>query len=248
MTEQSNCRDGRARCGRAGVSLLVSLTAAQICAFETARAQRETAFEQQDCGVAICIQSGMGNWRYEATQYCEAGVCLRDRLAALVGLDWDRMTAGRGTLFSAARNPYVGLSDDAYRSLRTSADLSLPEQIALLADVRSACRPADLRLRLDVPGYDLVEVTFAVPLATTEAEPGFQVTQIRRTYRSLPGGSVGWWVRWISNRFPGIPLLDGEPREFASYEIGLYMGGLVLTDIEHVPPMAGELAEQPACR
>ena len=71
--------------------------------------------------------------------------------------------------------------------------------------------------------------------------------QLRRTYRSLPGGSVGWWVRWISNRFPGITLLDGEPEAFASYEIGLYMGGLVLFDLEYAQPAAEAYASQPAC-
>jgi len=238
--------DRQVRVGWSGVALLCGLMGATFFTSAMALAQSGTDFDQ-DCGVAICIQSGVSNWRYEATQYCEAGVCLRDRLAALVALDWDRMTAGQRTLFSAARNPYVGLADDAYERLRTSRELSLDEQIALLADVRAACRPAELRLRLDVPGYDVVEVTFQVPLTSDAAGNGFQVTQLRRTYRSLPGGSVGWWVRWISNRFPGIPLLDGEPQAFASYEIGLYMGGLVLTDIEFDSATLEQHARQPGC-
>ncbi len=238
--------DRKALVARLGTAFAYPAVLSFCCVLGLARAQSGTEF-QQDCGVAICIQSGVSNWRYEATQYCEADVCLRDPLDALVALDWDRMTAGQQTLFSAARNPYVGLADDAYQRLRTSREPSLGEQIALLATVRAACRPAELRLRLDVPGYDVVEVTFQVPLVAAETGHGFQVTQIRRTYRSLPGGSVGWWVRWISNRFPGIPLLDGKPSAFASYEIGLYMGGLVLTDIEFEPATLEQHARQPGC-
>jgi len=239
-------RDRNSLVARRGTAVIYSAALSLWCMHDVARAQSGGDFEQE-CGVAICIQSGVSNWRYEATQYCEAGVCLRDRLAALVGLDWDRLTAGQRTLFSAARNPYVGLDDAAYQRLRTASELSLAERVALLADVRVACRPAELRLRLDVPGYDVVEVTFQVPLTNDATGNGFQVTQLRRTYRSLPGGSVGWWVRWISNRFPGIPLLAGEPEAFASYEIGLYMGGLVLTDIEFEPATLEQHARQPGC-
>jgi hypothetical protein len=42
-------------------------------------------------------------------------------------------------------------------------------------------------------------------------------------------------------------LLDGEPEVFASYEIGLYMGGLVLSDIEYRTATAEAYASQPAC-
>lgn len=199
----------------------------------------------ENCGVDICLESGVSNWRYEASQYCEADVCLRDGLESLAELNWDRMTAGQFTLFSTARNPYVGLTNGEYQRLRATRDLA--ERIALLARVRSACKPAELRLRLDVPGYDVVEVAFAMPLYGDVEGQGFRVIQIRRTYRSLPGGSVGWWIRWISHRFPGIALLDGEPTEFASYEIGLYMGGLVLSDMEFRPGTPEEYAAQALC-
>ena len=219
-----------------------------LCAAaDTARAQ-SAAERAEDCGADICIEAGIGNWRYEASQYCEADVCLRDRLASIVDLNWQRMMAGRQTLFTRGANPYIGLDDAAYQRLRNSQVPELAEQVAILATAEGACVPAELRLRLDVPGYDIVDVTFQIPPTVDGETGGFQVTQLRRTYRSLPGGSVGWWVRWISNRFPGIPLLDGEPNAFASYEIGLYMGGLVLTDVEFVAPTREEMAAQPACR
>ena len=47
--------------------------------------------------------------------------------------------------------------------------------------------------------------------------------------------------------FPGIPLLEGEPTEFASYEIGLYMGGLVLFDKDFRPGTAEAHAAQSGC-
>lgn len=200
-----------------------------------------------DCGVAICLQTGMSNWRYAATQYCEAEVCLRDSLEGLVALDWDRMLAGQLTLFSTAANPYIGLTNGEYQRLRALRDNNLQERIALLAKVRGSCKPAELRLRLDVPGYDLVEVTFAMPSPADGGGHGFQATQIRRTYRQLPGGSVGWWVRWISYRFPGITLMRGPPTEFANYEIGLYMGGLVLFDKEFAAGTPDDYLSQPAC-
>lgn len=234
-------RDARA------ASFCAAIVALFGAAAGPARAQ-SVVERANDCGADICLEAGVGNWRYAASQYCESGVCLRDRLASLVDLNWDRMTAGRQTLFSRGSNPYAGLDNAAYQRLRNSQVPELAEQVAILGTAEGACVPAELRLRLDVPGYDVVEVTFQVPPAADGETGGFQVTQLRRTYRSLPGGSVGWWVRWISNRFPGIPLLDGEPREFASYEIGLYMGGLVLTDVEFVTPTREEMASQPACR
>ena len=229
-----------------GVAAFCLTTLAVCCTLDVVLAQ-SVSESDRDCGATICIQSGVSNWRYEASQYCEADVCLRDRLATLVDLNWQRMTAGRQTLFSRGSNPYLGLDDAAYQRLRNSEVTGLAEQLAILATVEGTCMPAELRLRLDVPGYDVVDVTFQIPLVTADVG-GFQVTQLRRTYRSLPGGSVGWWVRWISNRFPGIPLLDGDPEAFASYEIGLYMGGLLLTDIEFVSPTPAALAQQPFCR
>ncbi len=235
-------RRTRQRASEAGCLMLIVLTLQQ----RAAEAQSDP-IAVGDCGAEICLQSGVSNWRYEAAQYCEAGVCLRDRLDSLLALDWDRMMAGQFSLFSTPANPYVGLTNGEYQRLRTSRDGNLEETIALLAKVRSACRASELRLRLDVPGYDVVEVTFGMPLATDGDGEGFQVTQIRRTYRALPGGSVGWWIRWITYRFPGIALLDGEPTEFANYEIGLYMGGLVLFDKDFAPGNPDGYGSQPAC-
>jgi hypothetical protein len=223
--------------GTCGVILLIGLGEPRVAEPQSSR----------DCGAEICLESGASNWRYEASQYCEAEVCLRDSLASLIALDWDRMTAGQFTLFSSPANPYIGLTNAEYEVLRAARNSDLSGRIELLAKVRSACRPAELSLRLEVPGYDIVEVTFGMPLAGEGEREGFQVTQIRRTYRGLPGGSVGWWVRWISYRFPGIVLLQGEPREYASYEIGLYMGGLVLFDKEFRPGAPEEYSAQPLC-
>ncbi len=154
---------------------------------------------------------------------------------------------GRLALIGSNRNPFIGLENAEYQRFRELESTELSERIAALSRVRAVCQPTEFQLRLDVPGYDRVFVTFAMPVVEDTENSGFQVTQLRRTYRSLPGGSVGWWVRWISNRFPGITLLDGEPQAFASYEIGLYMGGLVLADLEFSPGTAEEYASQPAC-
>lgn len=200
-----------------------------------------------DCGAEICLQAGVSNWRDDATQYCDGDVCLRDRLADIAELDWDRLIAGRYALIGSNRNPFVGLDEVEYRRLRALADTELRERVGLLSKVRAACQPTEFALRLDVPGYDVVVVTYNIPVTASEQGSGFQVTKIHRTYRGLPGGSVGWWVRWISNRFPGIALLDGEPTEFASYEIGLYMGGLVLFDKEFRAGAPEHYAAQPGC-
>jgi hypothetical protein len=167
--------------------------------------------EPVDCGAEICLQTGVSYWRYHPTQYCEGDVCLRDRLADIADLNWDRLMNGRMALVGSNRNPFIGLENAEYQRFRELGNADLDERIE---DGETS---------------------------------GFQVTRIRRTYKSLPGGSVGWWVRWISNRFPGITLLDGDPEVFASYEIGLYMGGLVLSDIEYRTDTAEAYASQPAC-
>ena len=203
--------------------------------------------EPVDCGADICLQTGVSYWRYHPTQYCEGDVCLRDRLEDIADLNWDRLMNGRLALIGSNRNPFIGLDNAEYQRFRELANADLDERIEMLANVSGACQPTEFSLRLDIPGYDVVVVDFGMPVAAGGEPSGFQVKQIRRTYKSLPGGSVGWWVRWISNRFPGISLLDGEPEVFASYEIGLYMGGLVLSDIEYRTGTAEAYAAQPAC-
>lgn len=203
--------------------------------------------EPVDCGADICLQTGVSYWRYHPTQYCEGDVCLRDKLEDIAHLNWDRLMSGRLALIGSNRNPFVGLDNAEYQRFREFANAELSERVGTLAQIRAACQPTEFSLRLDIPGYDVVVVSFSMPVAADGEQSSFQVTKIHRTYRGLPGGSVGWWVRWISNRFPGISLLDGEPEAFASYEIGLYMGGLVLTDIEYRPETAEAYAAQSAC-
>jgi hypothetical protein len=158
---------------------------------------------------------------------------LRDSLESLVGLDWDRVTAGLDALIAADANPFIGLTDDEYRRLRLPGNDDVKERLRLLGRVRTSCRPAQFSARLEVPGYDTVIVTFAVAPASEPGRQRFQVTTIDRTFRGLPGGSVSAWIRWISYRFPGVELMgDGVPTTIASYEIGLYIGRLVLLDTE----------------
>lgn len=223
--------------------LFLVLGAAQL---SVAEAQSRSE-EPVDCGADICLQTGVSYWRYHPTQYCEGDVCLRDKLEDIASLNWDRLMNGRLALIGSNRNPFVGIENNEYQRFRELERSELSERIDVLTKVRSVCQPTEFSLRLDVPGYDVVVVTFNMPVARDDEDPGFQATKIRRTYRALPGGSVGWWVRWISNRFPGISLLEGEPEAFASYEIGLYMGGLVLFDMEFRAGTAEAYAGQPAC-
>jgi len=193
------------------------------------------------------MQTGVSYWRYDANQYCEGDVCLRDRLDEISALEWDRLMSGRLALIGSNRSPFIGLENAEYQRFRELGNGELQQRIDLLADVRAACRPTEFSLRLNVPGYDVVVVSFSMPVAADGRESAFRVTKIHRTYKNLPGGSVGWWIRWISKRFPGISLLDGEPTAFASYEIGLYMGGLVLFDAEYRAGTAEAYAAQMAC-
>ena len=228
------------------VGMCCSILATGLVQLRSADAQYRSE-TSVDCGADICLQSGMSNWRYDATQYCESDVCLRDRLDRIADLDWDRLMSGRLALIGSNRNPFVGLDNAEYQRFRDLDDSELRERIGMLTGVRSTCQPMEFSLRLDVPGYDVVVVTFSMPTSGAAEGSGFQVTKIHRTYRGLPGGSVGWWVRWISYRFPGIRLLEGEPTEFANYEIGLYMGGLVLFDKEFRSGTAEAYAAQRGC-
>jgi hypothetical protein len=223
---------------RAAVTLRLRavLLTAVMSQLSVAAGQTSTGADAR-CSADICLQSGMSNWRYDATEYCEADVCLRARLETLTTLDWERLTSGSERLAVLRDGALAGLPAAELERVRRGAAGDIAELVSLLGNAHAACERVDLTLRLDVPGYDLVDVSFAI----RPGEDGFGVTRIDRTFRSLPGGSVGWWVRWISHRFPGIALLDGEPMAFASYEIGLYMGRLVLydRDFEAGPPDAG---------
>jgi len=183
-----------------------------------------------DCGATICLQTGVGRWQIEPSEYCEAEVCLQDSFASVAELDWDQMPAGRDSLTATEANPFVGLSDSEYQRLGALGDDGLEERVQLIGKVRVSCAAKEFALRLNVPGRDIVIVTFATPLAATGRSQNFHVKSIDRTYRGLPGGSIGWWIRWVTYRFPGIVLMKGEPTDFANYEIGLYMGRLVLVD------------------
>ena len=206
-------------------------------------AGQTSAAPDSRCSAEICVQSGLSNWRYDVTQYCEADVCLRARLEDLTALDWERLTAGSDGLAALGDGALAGLADAELERLRRGSAEDVAELVALLGKAHGACERVELTLRLDVPGYDLVDVGFAI----LPGDDDFEVTRIDRTYRALPGGSVGWWIRWISHRFPGIVLLDGEPTELASYEIGLYMGRLVLFDKDFEASRASAGRREPAC-
>jgi hypothetical protein len=200
-----------------------------------------------DCGTTICLQTGVGRWQIEPSEYCEAEVCLQDSLASVLELDWDRMPAGRDSVTARAANPFVGLTDAEYQRLGALGDDELAQRVQLLGKVRLSCEAKEFKLRLNVPGRDIVLVTFATPLATAERSQNFQVTAIDRTFRGLPGGSIGWWIRWVTYRFPGIVLMQGEPTDFANYEIGLYMGRLLLVDQTFEFGAPAEYAGHPEC-
>ncbi|HEY5623906.1 MAG TPA: hypothetical protein VIV14_09095, partial [Gammaproteobacteria bacterium] len=112
---------------------------------------------------------------------------------------------------------------------------ALNELRAALGEPRVVCQPVSFTVELDVPGRDVINVVFATAAAAAGGAQRLRVVQIDRIYRSLPGGSMGWWIRWISYRFPGISLITDEPREFANYETGLYVARLALLDKEFNP-------------
>lgn len=213
---------------------------------QTAEPQRVEAVGE--CGAEICLQAGEPNWRSAASNYCEAGVCLRDNLDNLIALEWDRMTTSEDALTAAGTNPFVGLTDAEYRRLQSLREDDVEDLLRLLGKVQTSCQAAEFSARLAVPGYDTVIVTFGVPLASDGNRQSFQVTAIDRTYRALPGGSVSAWIRWMSYRFPGIELMeDGMPTAFASYEIGLYIGRLVLSDTEVRIGRPADYGRHPDC-
>ncbi len=200
-----------------------------------------------DCGADICLETGMSNWQYTPSQYCSSGVCLQDSLASLLSLDWEEMTAGQDALSLADANPFIGLADAEYQRLRELGDDDVEELAQLVSKVRVSCQIGYFSLGLDVPGRDIVEVTFGTPLASNGGSQQFQVIRIDRLYRSFAGGSMGWWVRWLSYRYPGIVLMEGAPTAFANYEMGLFVGKVVLYDQDFPSGQPAEYGRHPDC-
>ena len=217
-----------------------------LCQLQTAESQSRSEPEG-DCGAEICLQSGVSNWQAEPSDYCGSGVCLQDTLESLVTLDWDGVTDGHDSLIVADANPFIGLTDAEYQRLRELGDDDVEEQVQLLGKVRVSCQIGSFSLSLNVPGRDIVDVVFGTPLVSNGGSQQFQVIRIDRTYRSLPGGSMGWWIRWLSYRYPGIVLLEGAPTAFANYEMGLYLGKVVLFDKEFQYGQPADYGRHPDC-
>jgi len=215
-----------------------------LCQPQPAEAQ---ARSETQCEADICLQTGESNWYADPSEYCEAGVCLRDSLESLVSLKWDRVTAEQGSLIVADANPFIGLTDAEYQRLREASDDDIEERLQLLGKVRISCQIGEFSTRLDIPGYDTVEVTFGTPLASNGGSQEFQVIRIDRIYRGLPGGSIGSWIRWVTYRFPQIVLMKGSPTAFANYAIGLYVGHLVLYDKEFQYGRPADYGKHPDC-
>ena len=74
----------------------------------------------------------------------------------------------------------------------------------------------------------------------------FQVVRVERLYR-ITTGRTGSWLRWIHNRFPGIVRMEGPPSEFANYEMGLYVGNVVLFDKEYRSGQPADYVKHPDC-
>jgi hypothetical protein len=172
---------------------------------------------------------------------------LQDSLASLLSLDWEEMTAGKDALSLADANPFIGLTDAEYQRLRELGDDDVEELAQLVSKVRVSCQIGYFSLGLDVPGRDIVEVTFGTPLASNGGSQQFQVIRIDRLYRSFAGGSMGWWVRWLSYRYPGIVLMEGAPTAFANYEMGLFVGKVVLYDQDFPSGQPAEYGRHPDC-
>ena len=200
-----------------------------------------------DCGADICLETGMSNWQYTPSQYCSSGVCLQDSLASLLSLDWKEMTAGQDALSLADANPFIGLTDAEYQRLRELDDADVEELVQLLGKVRVSCQIGEFSLELDIPGRDIVEVTFGAPLGSNGGSQQFQVIRIDRLYRSFAGGSMGWWIRWLSYRYPGIVLMEGAPTAFANYEMGLFVGKVVLYNQDFRAGLPAEYGKHPEC-
>jgi len=200
-----------------------------------------------DCDAAICIKTGDANWKYVASDYCDSEVCLQDRLEDIVSLNWDRMPDGQEDLVAADTNPFIGLSDAEYQRLKDYGDENLAERIELLSKAGVTCEASSFSLRHNTPGRDIIIVTFGATAASDGGSQEFQVVSIDRTFRDLPGGSMGWWIRLVTYRYPGIVRLSGEPAQFANYETGLYAARLLLSDVEFEYGTAVEYGTHPEC-
>ena len=129
--------------------------------------------------------------KHTPSQYCSSGVCLQDSLASLLSLDWEEMTAGQDALSPADANPFIGLTDAEYQRLRELGDDDVEERVQLLGKIRVSCQIGEFSLGLDIPGRDIVEVTFGTPLAENGGSQQFQVIRIDRLYRSFAWEQYG---------------------------------------------------------
>ncbi len=217
-----------------------------LCHLQTAVSQSRSE-PSEDCGAEICLQTGSSNWQYKPSDYCGSGVCLQDRLESLESLNWVRMTAGQDALIVADANPFIGLTDAEYQRLRDLGDDDVDEQVQLLGKVRVSCQIEEFSISLDVPGRDLVDVVFGTPLAGNGGTQQFQVIRIDRTYRSIAGSSMGWWIRWLNYRYPGIVLMEDSPTALANYQMGLYVGKVVLYDTGFQYGQPADYGRHPDC-
>ncbi|MGI9257627.1 MAG: hypothetical protein ACR2QQ_02215 [Gammaproteobacteria bacterium] len=109
-----------------------------------------------------------------------------------------------------------------------------------------SCRPNRFALGLSLPGRNSATVTFGTPLADNGGYQGFQVIRVDRLYR-IGTSRTGAWMRWIHYRFPGIDRIEGSPTEFANYEMGLYVGNVVLFDKEFRFGQPADYGKHPDC-
>ena len=201
----------------------------------------------EECDAHICLEAGKSNWRSNASNYCEDGVCLRDSLESLVSLRWNRINDGEDSLTTDDANPFIGLPDTEYQMLRELDDEDIEERVRLLGKVRVSCQLKEFTLDLSIPGRNSATVTFGTPLASDDGYQGFQVVRIDRRYR-ITTSRAGSWLRWIHNRFPGIVRMEGPPGEFANYEMGLYVGSVVLFDKEFQFGQPEDYRNHPNCQ
>ena len=199
----------------------------------------------EECGAHICLETGTSNWRSEASNYCEEDVCLRDSLESLADIGWRRFGTG-GDFLGEDGDPFIGLTDAEYQTLRTLGSTDTEERVRLLAKVQVSCRLSHFALDLSLPGRKSASVPFATPPAENGGYQGFQVIRVDRRYR-IGTSRTGAWMRWIHYRFPGIDRIDGSPTEFASYEMGLYVGSVVLFDKEFRVGQPEDYGKHPDC-
>ena len=215
-----------------------------LCLVQPAEAQWFPE-RSEECGAHICIETGTSNWRSDVSNYCEDNVCLRDRLENLTDIGWRRLGSGEDFL-SADENPFIGLTDAEYQTLRTLGNEDIEERVRLLSKVHVACRLSHFTLDLSLPGRNSATVTFATPLGESDGYQGFQVIRVDRRYR-IGTSRTGSWMRWIHYRFPGIDRIEGSPTEFANYEMGLYVGSVVLFDKEFRVGSPEDYGRHPEC-